>query len=87
MKKTILLTILSRFASDHGEKIIKNLGQRGVSSLSKIAYQRGFLDRSYDLETLTKELKSMYQKGQFSQWEWSEVSSKLRDLWRKNSKL
>ncbi len=82
MRKAILIAILSRLTSERGQKFIKNIGQSSVSSLTKLAYKRGLLNRSYDLETLTQELRSMYQNGRFSQLEWSEISTKLKQLWR-----
>ncbi len=86
MRKAILITILSRLASEHGQKIVRNIGQSSVSSLTRLAHKRGLLDRTYDLETLTQELKRMYQNGQFSRLEWSQISAKLKQLWRQHNK-
>jgi uncharacterized protein YqgQ len=83
MKKTLLLAALSRLLSQHGNTLFKKIGQKGVSSLSGMAYKRGILDRTYDLETLTQELQSMYHKGRFTKIEWTEISARLKELWKR----
>jgi len=83
MKKKILFKAVGKVAKDYGDKWGKIAGDKAVTWLSEKVRQRGLTDRTYNLESLTEELKTMYRQGRFNRQEWEEIQKKLKEAWRK----
>lgn len=76
-----MLKAVSRVLAQYGEKWGRRAGDSAVSYLTELARKRGLSGKSYDLDTLTRELRDMYRKGRFSTEEWREVKHRLRQAW------
>ena len=85
-KKLLIMKAVGKVAARYGDKWARVAGDKAVARLSKIAADRGYLHRTYDLQTLTDELKTMHRNGRFSPQEWAKVKELLSQAWRDRNK-
>jgi uncharacterized protein YqgQ len=81
-KNTRMFKAVGKVLTQYGEKWGRKAGDRAVSYLTDQARKRGLSDKSYDLDSLTRELREMYRQGRFNQQEWQQVKQRLRQAWK-----
>ncbi len=86
LKKLVLMKILAVAASTYGDKWVRMAGDKAVGRLSRIAVNRGYLHKIYDLQTLSHELQGLKRQGHLSPQEWSQVGTLLAQAWRMRKK-
>ncbi|MBS3779752.1 MAG: hypothetical protein KGY41_05120 [Desulfovermiculus sp.] len=77
---------VGKVAATYGDKWARLAGDKAVARLSRMAAERGYLQRTYDLRSLTEELKVMHQEGRFTKQEWAKVKELLRQAWQNRNK-
>jgi uncharacterized protein YqgQ len=82
MKKRMFLKALGKVGKEYGDKWARQAGDRTVDFLTRKAKDRGLLQRSYDLESLRRELQQMYAEGRLSRKEWEEAKDRMRQAWK-----
>ncbi|MDZ7759416.1 MAG: hypothetical protein U5L00_04060 [Desulfovermiculus sp.] len=85
-KKLLIMKAVGKVAATYGDKWARIAGDKAVARLSKMAADRGYLNRTYDLRTLTEDLKTMHREGRFSQQEWTKVKELLSQAWKNRNK-
>lgn len=86
MKKLLIMKAVGKVAATYGDKWARLAGDKAVARLSRMAAERGYLQRTYDLRSLTEELKVMHQEGRFTKQEWAKVKELLRQAWQNRNK-
>ena len=86
MKKLLIMKAVGKVAATYGDKWARLAGDKAVARLSRMAAERGYLQKTYDLRSLTEELKEMHREGRFSKQEWTKVKELLRQAWQNRNK-
>jgi len=86
MKKLLIMKAVGKVAATYGDKWARVAGDKAVARLSRMAAERGYLQKTYDLRSLTEELKEMHREGRFSKQEWTKVKELLRQAWQNRNK-
>ncbi|MFP4258367.1 MAG: hypothetical protein ACOCQT_01655 [Desulfovermiculus sp.] len=85
-KKLLIMKAVGKVAATYGDKWGRLAGDKAVHRLSLIAANRGYLHKTYDLQTLTDELKTMHREGRLSPKEWARVKELLAQAWQNRKK-
>jgi CDP-glycerol glycerophosphotransferase (TagB/SpsB family) len=86
MKKLLIMKAVGKVAATYGDKWARMAGDKAVARLSRMAAEKGYLQKTYDLRSLTEELKVMHQEGRFTKQEWTRVKELLRQAWQNRNK-
>ena len=82
MKKRLFFKALGKVGKDYGDKWARQAGDKTVDFLTRKAKDRGLLHKTYDLDSLRRELQQMYAEGRLSRTEWEEAKDRLRKAWK-----
>jgi hypothetical protein len=82
MRRKFLQQAAKRLLAEHGRTWARKAGDKAASHLTDKARQRGYLNQTYDLDGLTRELKEMYRDGRLSRREWEQAKEMLRQRFR-----
>lgn len=82
MNKRIIFKAVSQVAARYGDKWVRIAGDKAVTRVSEILKKKGLSDRTYDLDSLTREVKEMHRQGKFNKEEWREIKARLQQAWR-----
>lgn len=85
-KKLLIMKAVGKVAATYGDKWGRLAGDKAVHKLSRIAAHRGYLHKTYDLQSLTEELKTMHREGRLSPQEWGRVKELLAQAWHNRKK-
>jgi hypothetical protein len=80
------MKILAIAASTYEDKWMRMAGDKAVDRLSRIAVNRGYLHKVYDLQTLSHELQGLKRQGRLNAQEWSQVKNLLAQAWHMRKK-
>ena len=86
MSKRIIFKAVSQVAARYGDKWARIAGDKAVVRVSELLKKKGLSDRTYDLDSLTGEVKEMYRQGKFNKEEWGEIKARLQEAWRERQK-
>ena len=82
MNRKIVFKALGQVASRYGDKWARIAGDKAVIRTSELLKKKGLTDRTFDLDSLTLEVKEMYRQGKFNKEEWAEIKSRLQQAWK-----
>ncbi len=82
MYKRIVFKAVSQVAVRYGDKWARIAGDKAVIRVSEMLKKKGVADQTYDLDTLTREVKEMYRQGRFNKEEWTEIKARLHKAWK-----
>ncbi len=85
-KKLLIMKAVGKVAARYGDKWGRLAGDKAVHRLSQMAVSRGYMHKTYDLQSLTDELKAMHREGRFSAQEWARVKELLAQAWKNRNK-
>ncbi len=85
-RKLLIMKAVGKVAATYGNTWARKAGNTAVDRLSRMAVNRGYLAQTYNLQTLTEEIKAMHREGKFSQQEWIKAKELLRQAWQKRRK-
>ena len=83
MKRALFSRAAKRLLAEYGGPWARKAGDKATRSVTEKVRQRGYLDQSYDLDGLARELKDMYRQGRLSRKEWERAKEALRERLRK----
>lgn len=90
MKRILFRRAAQKLLMEYGEPFARKMGNKAACHMTEKARQKGYLDKSYDLETLAEELKEGYRQGRLNREEFERVMNLVRDRigqkYRKRSK-